>query len=122
VDEANQWYGEGLAWAEGERCPVEAGRCLQGLAAVAVRRDDTSDALELLDRAAAYFRTHGAKLDLDQIIVKKVALQAITADDMHASIVAVHNFVQSEHPTCSGRPRRTAPSRSSSPTSKTPHL
>ncbi|MCH8228579.1 MAG: VWA domain-containing protein, partial [Proteobacteria bacterium] len=53
VDEAEQHYRTGLEWCERERCPVEAGRCLQGLAAVAERRGNTAEALPLLDRAAA---------------------------------------------------------------------
>ena len=38
IGEAEEWYRTGLEWSERERCPVEQGRCLQGLAEVAEQR------------------------------------------------------------------------------------
>jgi len=67
VDEAARWYQTGLAWAERERCPVEIGRNLQGLAAVAGDRGDVPGALALLDRAAIPFEKHGTKLYLAKV-------------------------------------------------------
>ena len=76
VDEAAQHFRTGLEWAERERCPVEAGRCLQGLAEVAERRGDHEQAMEHLDRAGELFSRHGAKLYLDQVLAKKEILKA----------------------------------------------
>ena len=67
IDEAETWYGTGLAWAEGERCPIEQGRCLEGLAEVAIRRGQTAEAREHFDRAAALFERHGAVLYLRRV-------------------------------------------------------
>ena len=52
IDDAEKWYTAGLEWSERERCPVPAGRNLEGLAEVAVVRADTSTALAYLDQAA----------------------------------------------------------------------
>ncbi len=76
VDEAGEWYRAGLEWAERERCPVEQGRNLQGLAEVAERRDNHQEAVQLLDRAAALFQEHGAQLYLGQVLAKKDILKA----------------------------------------------
>jgi tetratricopeptide (TPR) repeat protein len=76
VDEAEQHYRSGLEWAERERCPVEAGRCQQGLAEVAERRGDHALASQHLDAAAELFSEHGAKLYLDQVLAKKEILKA----------------------------------------------
>ena len=76
VDEAEQHFRTGLEWCERERCPVEAGRCLQGLAEVAERRGEREQAIECLDRAGELFSRHGAKLYLDQVLVKKEILRA----------------------------------------------
>ena len=62
IDEAEQHYRAGLEWSERERCPVEQGRCLQGLAEITERRGDQRDATRYLDRAAALFQEHGAQL------------------------------------------------------------
>ena len=62
--------------AERERCPVEHGRNLQGLAEVAERRGEQQQAREHLDRAGELFSRHGAKLYLDQVLAKKQILQA----------------------------------------------
>jgi eukaryotic-like serine/threonine-protein kinase len=95
---AERTFQEALAWCERERCPVEAGRNLQGLAEVAARRGDVTAALDDLDRAAALFQRHGARLYLDQVIAKKVELQGLTSDDMRSSIVSLNTAVQSEPP------------------------
>jgi predicted ATPase len=67
VSEAEAHYRTGLAWAERERCPVEQGRCLQGMAETAVRRGEHQEAAQLLDRAAALFEQYGALLYLRQV-------------------------------------------------------
>ena len=76
VDEAEQHFRTGLEWCERERCPVEAGRCLEGLAEVAERRGEHAEAMEYLDRAGELFSRHGAKLYLDQVLAKKEILKA----------------------------------------------
>ncbi len=76
IDEAEAWYRAGLKWAERERCPVERGRCMQGLAEVAVRRRRNGEALRLLDEASVLFEAHGAKLYLDRAIAARDALLA----------------------------------------------
>ncbi|MGI8551831.1 MAG: hypothetical protein ACR2PL_13745 [Dehalococcoidia bacterium] len=67
LEEAEERLREALAWSERERCPVEAGRCLQGLAEVAERRGQRAEALAYLERAAALFEQYGAKLYLGQV-------------------------------------------------------
>jgi len=76
VEEAEAHYRTGLSWAERERCPIEQGRCLQGLAEVAERRGQHAEAAQLLHRAATLFQQHGAALYLKQVLVKKEILQA----------------------------------------------
>ena len=98
IEEAEAHFRTGLEWCERERCPVEAGRCLQGLAEVAERRGNTSEALPLLDRAAALFQQHGAKLYLGRVIAKKVKLQGIASGSIMTSIDAVAAIVDSEQP------------------------
>jgi tetratricopeptide (TPR) repeat protein len=66
-DRARDLLSAGLAWADRERCPIDAGRCLQGLASVAAAADDGASASAHLDRAAAIFQRHEATLYLDQI-------------------------------------------------------
>jgi hypothetical protein len=66
-NQAETWYRAGHAWAERERCPVEAGRNLQGLAEVAERRGERDAAQGLRKRAAALFREQGAALYLKQV-------------------------------------------------------
>jgi len=97
LKEAEGLFRAGLAWCERERCPVEAGRCLQGLAEVSERRGDAADALSLLDRAAVLFQQHGAKLYLDRVIAAKVRLQGV-GSGQGRSIDAVLASVQSAHP------------------------
>ncbi|MCH7617976.1 MAG: protein kinase, partial [Chloroflexi bacterium] len=82
INEAEQQFRAGLEWCERERCPVEAGRCLQGLAEVAERRGKIAEALPLLDRAAALFQEHGAKLYLGRVIATKVKLQGVASGDI----------------------------------------
>ena len=98
IDEAEQQFQTGLEWCQRERCPVEAGRCLQGLADVAERRGNTAEALQHLDRAGELFQQHGAKLYLDQVIAKKVQLQGIASGDIRTSIDSVAAIVHSEQP------------------------
>ena len=76
IDEAERHFRTGLEWAERERCPVEAGRCLQGLAELAERGGKHAEAMEHLDRAGELFSRHGAKLYLDQVLAKKEILKA----------------------------------------------
>jgi tetratricopeptide (TPR) repeat protein len=76
VDEAEAHYRTGLEWSERERCVLETGRTLQGLAEVAERRGDHATAMEHLDRAPAIFSNCGAKLFLDQVLAKKEILKA----------------------------------------------
>jgi hypothetical protein len=76
LEEAEQHFRIGLEWCERERCPVEAGRCLQGLAVVAERRGDTAAAMQHLDAAGELFARYGAKLYLDQVLAKKQFLKA----------------------------------------------
>jgi tetratricopeptide (TPR) repeat protein len=66
LDAAETTLRAGLAWCDRERCPVEAGRGLLGLAEVAKRRGQHDEALVHLDRAAALFEQCGAKLYMDQ--------------------------------------------------------
>jgi len=55
---------------------VEQGRCMQGLAEVAARREQRGEAKQLLNRAAALFEQHGAPLYLRQVQAKKEGLKA----------------------------------------------
>jgi DNA-binding CsgD family transcriptional regulator len=79
VGQAEEWFRVGRQWAEREQCPVELGRCLQGLAEVAVCGGDQREALAHLEAAAALFEQHGAKLYLDQVIARHEGLQAAPA-------------------------------------------
>ena len=76
VAAAEQHFGAGLEWSERERCPIEQGRNLQGLAEVAERRGEQQQAMEHLDQAGELFSRYGAKLYLDQVLVKKGILKA----------------------------------------------
>ncbi|HYM14988.1 MAG TPA: protein kinase [Dehalococcoidia bacterium] len=98
IDHAANRYQAGLDWCERERCPIEAGRCLQGLAEVAIVRGDRAGALQLLDRAAALFQTHSARLYLDRVITKKMELQGISSSDIYTSVDAVARAVERERP------------------------
>ena len=57
-------FREGLAWAEEERCPVDAGRCLLGLADVALRQGRPGEAQPHVVAAAALFARVGAVHEL----------------------------------------------------------
>ncbi len=98
IDEAEAWYRTGLEWSEREGCPVEAGRCLHGLAEVAERRGQTREALQHLDRAIALFQQHGARLYLDRALALKLRLQGVSSASFKTSIEAVTESVQAERP------------------------
>jgi class 3 adenylate cyclase len=98
LDESQEQFEEALQWCERESCPIEAGRCLQGLAEIAHRRGDSAEAMKLLDRAGELFRQHGAKFYLDQVITKKLEIQGVSSLDTRTSIDAVATFVQREQP------------------------
>ncbi len=76
LDEAEQWYRTGLEWAERERCPVEQGRCLEGLAEVALQRGQHAEAEQFFDRAAVLFEQHGALFYLQRLQARREALRA----------------------------------------------
>ena len=98
VDDAERSLQTGLDWAEEERCPVEAGRCLQGLAEVAERRGNMAEALQYIGRAGELFQEHGAKLYLDRVIATKVKLQGVASGDIKTSIDAVAATVLANQP------------------------
>lgn len=66
-DEAEEQFQRGLDWAERERCPVEAGRCLLGLARVAHARGASGGASAHLRRSELLLSEHGASLYLAQV-------------------------------------------------------
>jgi hypothetical protein len=76
LDEADEHFRTGLEWCERERCPVEAGRNLQGLAEVAERRGDHPMAMKHLDAAGDLFAQYGAKIYLDEVLSNKSVLRA----------------------------------------------
>jgi len=76
LDEASRHYRTGLAWAERERCPVEQGRCLEGLAEVAIRRGRKDEAREDWDGAAALFEQHGAVFYRRRLQARRAELTA----------------------------------------------
>ncbi len=98
LDEAERWFRSGGEVCERERCPVEAGRNLVGLAEVAERRGQAREALQHLDRAMALFQQHGAKLYLDQAIAMKVRLQGVTSGNAGSSIDRVAESARAERP------------------------
>jgi DNA-binding CsgD family transcriptional regulator len=75
-EDAERLFADALEWCERERGPIEAGRCHQGLAEVAVRQGDAAEALERLDAAAALFERHGATLYFDQLRARREELAA----------------------------------------------
>lgn len=98
-DAAEQQYNLALTWSEREGLPIETGRCVQGLAEVADQRGDRAEALRLLDRAAALFQQHGAKLYLDRVIARKLELQGILpSSDIRTSIDMVARSVERDRP------------------------
>lgn len=67
VDEAEEAFRDGVAWAEQEDCPIEVGLSLEGLGKVADRRRDRALTLQYFDLAAAIFEKRGAQLCLDEL-------------------------------------------------------
>jgi tetratricopeptide (TPR) repeat protein len=67
VPHARAQYEAGLAWAERERCPIDAGHCLLGFARAALADADRAAADVHLDRAGAIFERMGARFYLDQV-------------------------------------------------------
>jgi class 3 adenylate cyclase len=98
LQEAETGFRDALAWCERERCPIEAGRCEQGLAEVADRRGNTAEAMRLLDQAGERFRQHGATFYLDQVIKRKLELQGADLSSVQTSIEAVTLAVERERP------------------------
>ncbi len=98
IEKAEEYFRIALEWCERERCPVEAGRCLLGLAEVAERRGETREALAHLDRAIALFQQHGARLYLDRALALKLRLQGIGSGGLRTSIDAVTAAVEAERP------------------------
>jgi hypothetical protein len=74
--DAERLYRDALAWCERERWPIEAGRCLQGLAELAERRGELEQAMQHLDAAGELFAQYGAKFYLDWVLAKKEILKA----------------------------------------------
>jgi len=74
--EAEAHFQAGLEWSQRERCPIEAGRCHQGLAEVARLRGDLNSVLEQLEAAAEVFSSHGARLYVDQVAATRRAVGA----------------------------------------------
>jgi DNA-binding CsgD family transcriptional regulator len=79
AEDAERWFQLGLEWAEQQSCPVEAGRCHQGLAEVAEHHGRWAEALAHLEAAAALFERHGAKLYLDQVHARREELEGASA-------------------------------------------
>ena len=67
VDEAQSRFNEGLTLAERERCPIDAARCLEGMARIADRRGENDARAGYLARAAELYAQHGARLYLDRM-------------------------------------------------------
>ena len=75
-DDVERRYREALAWARRERCPIDEGRSLLGLADLAERCGDHPAALDHLEAAGAIFAEHGLTYYLDQVLAKKEILKA----------------------------------------------
>jgi class 3 adenylate cyclase len=86
ADDAEHHFSAGLEWCERERCPIEAGRCLQGLAEVAGRRGDQIAAIAYLNRAALAFSGIEAQFFLGQVLAAKLRLQGALGLDPESSI------------------------------------
>ena len=76
ADVAEDAYERGLEWATRERVPVEAGRCLQGLAGMAEARGDVALALARLDGAAQLFQSQGPSCTSTRLSPQKSASRA----------------------------------------------
>ncbi|HEX5480585.1 MAG TPA: hypothetical protein VFY79_12775 [Dehalococcoidia bacterium] len=60
LDEARRHFETGLRWARDQRCPVDAGRCVRGLAEVAMVAGQVEDAQSGFEAAAIVFEAAGA--------------------------------------------------------------
>jgi tetratricopeptide (TPR) repeat protein len=78
TEDARRHYREGLEWAERERCTIEAGRSLLGLARVERSGGDATAAQGYLERAASMFEEHGAELYLSHVRAEQEALSKET--------------------------------------------
>jgi tetratricopeptide (TPR) repeat protein len=74
VDAAEQHYQTGLEWSEQERCPVEQGRCLEGLAEVTLRRGQAVQAQAYFERAGTLFEAHGAVFYLKRLQARRAVI------------------------------------------------
>ena len=63
AEEAEDHFRAGLEWARTQNCPIELGRCHEGLADVELRRRKPSDAQLQFDAAVEVFGRHGLVLD-----------------------------------------------------------
>lgn len=59
-DEARRHFETGLRWARDQRCPVDAGRCVRGLAEVALTARQVEEAQSGFEAAAIVFEAAGA--------------------------------------------------------------
>jgi DNA-binding CsgD family transcriptional regulator len=85
VAAAEAHYRAGLTWAEREACPIEAGRCLLGLAAVQSRRGQEAESLASLERAGTIFQHYGAELYRKQVVERMRELGTPTRPDHRRS-------------------------------------
>ena len=60
LDDARRHFETGLRWARDQRCPVDAGRCVRGLAEVALAAGELDDARSGFEAAAIVFEAAGA--------------------------------------------------------------
>jgi len=60
-DEAATHFESGIAWAERERCPLDAAACHEGLAQISTRRGDTEDADRHSQQALALRKRHAPR-------------------------------------------------------------
>lgn len=60
-NEAETHFTTGVAWAERENCPLDAARCHDGLAQLAARRGDTTEADRHSQQAAALREAHAPR-------------------------------------------------------------
>ena len=74
LDGAERWFRAGAAWAAEQRCPLDEARCIEGLAAVAHARGDTSLAREQLAVARAIFAEYGAHFYMRRVDAALAAL------------------------------------------------
>lgn len=65
--EAEQMFAEGLVVAERERCPIDAARCLEGMARIGDQRGEHDARAGYRARAAELYAQHGARLYLDRM-------------------------------------------------------